>query len=106
MFNQLAEFYNAYSHWIDSGAPEREPFSRSVGLCGSVCLYLKSKGCNFREREIALFLMRKQFMKAGLNLDYPFNNQDNSYYVESIDGLIHTNQNRIAWVKKDWQHYV
>lgn len=106
MFNQLAEFYEAYSDWIDAGAPEGEQFSRRVGLCGSVCLYLKSKGLNFREREMALFLMRKQFIKADLNRDYPFNNQDNSYYVESIYGLIHTNKNRIAWVKKDWQHYV
>lgn len=106
MFNQLAEFYKAYSEWIDAGAPESEPFSRRVGLCGSACLHLKSKGCNFHEREVALLLMRKQFIKAGLNRDYPFNNQDNSYYVESINGLIHTNKNRIAWVKREWQHYV
>lgn len=106
MFNQLAEFYEAYSDWIDDGAPEGEPFSRRVGLCGSVCLYLKSKGCNFREREVALLLMRKQFIKAGLSRDYPFNNADNSYYLESIDGAIHTNKNRMAWVKREWQHYV
>lgn len=106
MLNKLSEFYRAYSDWIDDGAPEGEPFSGRVGLCGSVCLYLKSKGCNFREREMALFLMRKQFIKANLNRDYPFNNRDNSYYMESIDGLIHTNKNRVAWVKGEWQHYV
>ncbi len=106
MFNQLSEFYKAYSDWIDAGAPESEPFSRMVGLCGCVCLYLRSKDCNSHVRESVLLLMRKQFIKAGLDLDYPFNNQDNSYYVESIDGLIHTNKSRIAWVKKEWQHYV
>ena len=106
MFNKLADFYKAYSDWIDSGAPESEPFSRRVGLCGSLCLYLTSKSCNFRVRDMALQLMKSQFIKAGLSRDYPFNNAENSYYLESINGTIHTNKNRIAWVKKEWQHYV
>ena len=41
-----------------------------------------------------------------LSRDYPFNNQDNSYYLECINGTIHTNKNRVAWVKREWQHYV
>ena len=41
-----------------------------------------------------------------LSRDYPFNNQDNSYYFECINGTIHTNKNRIAWVKSEYQHYV
>lgn len=106
MFNQLAEFYKAYSDWIDAAAPESEPFSRRVGLCASLCLHLKGKGCNPREREVALQLMKSQFIKAGLSSDYPFNNADNSYCLESINGTIHTNKNRIAWVKKEWQNYV
>lgn len=106
MFNQLSDFYKAYSDWIDDGATECEPFSRRVGLCASLCLYLKWKDCNQREREVALQLMKSQFIKAGLSRDYPFNSAENSYYVESINGTIHTNKNRIAWVKKEWQHYV
>lgn len=70
MFNKLAEFYKAYSDWIDAGAQEGDPFSRRVGLCASLCLYLKGKGCNPREREVALFLMKSQFTKAGLSRDY------------------------------------
>lgn len=106
MFNQLAEFYEAYSDWIDAGAPEGEPFSRRIGLCGSLCLYLTSKGCICPVRDMALQLMKSQFIKAGLSRDYPFNNADNSYYMESINGTIHTNKNRVAWVKKEWQYYV
>ena len=106
MFNQLSDFYKAYSDWIDAGAPEGEPFSRRVGLCASMCLHLKWKGCNPREREVALFLMKSQFIKAGLSRDYPFNNAENSYYEEGINGTMHTNSDRIAWVKKEWQHYV
>lgn len=106
MFNQLAEFYKAYSDWVDAGAPESEPFSRRVGLCGSLCSYLASKGCKFHVRGMTLQLMKSQFIKAGLNRDYPFNSQENSYYVECIDGLIYTNKNRIQWVKKEWKHYV
>ena len=106
MLNQLAEFYEAYSDWIDAGAPESEPFSRRVGICGSLCLYLTNKGCRFPERDMALQSMKSQFIKAGLNRDYPFNNAENSYYVECVNGTIHTNKNRIAWVKREWQHYV
>lgn len=106
MFNQLAEFYEAYSDWIDAGAPESEPFSRRVGLCGSLLLHLKSKGCRFPVRDMALQLMKSQFIKAGLSRDYPFNNADNSYCLESINGEIHTNKNRVAWVKGEWRRYV
>lgn len=106
MFDKLADFYKAYSDWIDAGAPESEPFSRRVGLCGSLCLYLASKGCRSPVRYMTLQLMKSQFIKAGISRDYPFNNAENSYYVESIEGTIHTNKNRIAWVKKEWQHYV
>lgn len=58
MFNQLADFYKAYSYWIDAGTPEGEPFSRRVGLCGSLCSYLTSKGCKFPVRDMALQLMK------------------------------------------------
>lgn len=106
MFNQLAEFYKAYSDWVDYGAPEGEPFSRRIGLCGSLCLYLTSKCCICQVRDMALRLMKSQFIKAGLSRDYPFNNADNSYRMESINGTIHTNKNRVAWVRGEWQHYV
>lgn len=106
MFDKLAEFYKAYSDWIDAGVPEGEPFSRRSGLCGSLCSYLKSRDCKFPERDMALQLMKSQFIKAGLSRDYQFNNADNSYCLESINGEIHTNKNRVAWVKGEWQHYV
>lgn len=41
-----------------------------------------------------------------LSRDYPFNNAEKSYYVECLNGTIHTNNERIAWVKKEWKHYV
>lgn len=106
MFNQLSEFYKAYSDWIDSGAPEGKTFSRHVGLCGSIFLYLAMKWYPIKDRKITLEMMRAQFVKAGLDSEYPFNNQENSYRMESINGLIHTNTNRIQWVRKEWKHYV
>ncbi|EGI5777923.1 hypothetical protein UA63_004850 [Salmonella enterica subsp. enterica serovar 4,5:i:-] len=77
MFNKLADFYKAYSDWVDYGAPEGEPFSSSIGLCGSLCLYITSKGCVCPVRDMALQLMKSQFIKAGLSRDYPFNNANN-----------------------------
>lgn len=106
MFNQLSEFYKAYSDWIDAGAPESEPFSRRSGLCGSIFLYAAMNGYPVSERSALLLVMRVQFIKAGLNRDYPFNSQEKPYLVESARGLIHTNSDRIAWVRKEWKHYV
>ena len=106
MFDKLAEFYNAYSDWIDAGAPEGKPFNRNCGICVSLTLHLKAMGLTPKEREQARKLMRSQFIKAGLNGDYPFNSQEKPYLSESARGLIHTNIARIAWVKKEWQHYV
>lgn len=106
MFNQLTEFYKAYSDWIDAGAPDGKPFSRNCGICVSLTLHLKAMGLTPKEMEQARKLMRSQFIKAGLNGYYPFNNRELSYLTESARGLIHTNKNRIAWVKKEWQHYV
>ena len=106
MFNQLSEFYKAYSDWIDSGAPEGEPFSRRGGLCGSIFLYAAMNGYPVSERSALLLVMRVQFIKAGLDRNYPFNNKDNPYDEETINGLIHTNNERVTWVKKEWQHYV
>lgn len=103
---QLVDFYHAYSDWVAAGATEGKQFSRHVGLCGSIFLYLAMKGCPIKDRKITLEMMRAQFVKARLDSEYPFNNQENSYRMESINGLIHTNRNRIAWVKKEWQHYV
>lgn len=105
MFNQLADFYKAYSDWIDAGATEGKPFSRHVGLCGSIFLYLAMKGYPIKDRKITLEMMRTQFVNACLDREYPFNNQKNSYRMESINGLIHTNKSRVAWVKMEWQHY-
>ena len=96
MFNELTDFYKAYSDWIDAGAQESETFSRRVWLCGSLCLYLTSKGCRLPVMDMTLQLMKSQFIKAGLSRDYQFNNSDNSYCLESINGEIHTNKNRIA----------
>ena len=104
--DKLADFYKAYSDWIDDGAPEGKPFSRNCGICVSLTLHLKDIGLTPKEREQARKLMRSQFIKAGLNGDYQFNNRELPYLTESAKGMIHTNKNRIAWVKREWQHYV
>lgn len=106
MFDKLADFYKAYSDWIDFGAPEGKLFSRNCGICVSLTFHLKAMGLTPKERELARHLMRSQFIKAGLNRDYPFNSQEKPYLVESARGLIHTNSDRIAWVRKEWKHYV
>ena len=50
--------------------------------------------------------MKPQFCRAGLSTLYPFNTGRDDYGNEISKGEAHLNNNRIMWVKKEWQHYV
>lgn len=102
----LTEFYKAYLAWIESGAPDRSPFSRATGLCANLERFCGSKG--LRYPEIALLLVEQGglFKKAGLSEDYPFDNNDNpedlpfyTYEIASDKREHHLNEARLNWVK-------
>lgn len=97
------EFYEAYVDWIDSGAHEDCPFTR---YNGSLVRYGHQAGWNFTQRNHAAAAMRAQFDRAGLNLQYPFNTGKDDYGNEIRVGEAHLNNARIAWVNKEWLHYV
>lgn len=86
----LRDFYIAYAAWLDAGAPDRDPFERSKGLCYSLDHW---SHYNFDLSEE----MQQQFTDAGLCWEYPFDHGHRAYFD---DDKKHLNPARVAWVRK------
>ncbi len=93
---KLTEFYNAYNNWLNAGAPNYEPFSRTAGLCYGIMTFSDE---NCKVARILKSEMRKQFDAADLDNCTPFNNDENYYADESDDRSMHLNPKRIEWVR-------
>lgn len=102
MSELLKAFYLAYAAWLDDGAPQMDTvFDRCAGLCSNLSWFAGSKSTNFKVTHVAEDQLRSQFMQEGLDVDYPFNDQEHSsdYWVESNSKTHHRNPKRIAWVR-------
>ena len=106
MCEELKDFYKSYSDWVHCGAIENHPFTRHSGLCASLIRYGHQQGWNFNQRNKQAAAMRAQFDRAGLSMQYPFNTGKDDYDSEVRFGEAHLNNDRIMWVRKEWQHYV
>lgn len=91
--NELTKFYQAYSDWLDAGAPHRQPFWRNFGLCSSIN---DVKNLNV-SAHVLMDEMSTQFIFAGLNRVHPFGQR--IYMEEKAANEMHLNPRRIAWVK-------
>lgn len=91
MSKELREFYLAYKAWLDAGAPEKMPFSRSVGLCANLCH--TTKGMK-REQENALHdELQASFSVRSM---FPFGMED--YYHRKNCATMYLCPKRIEWV--------
>lgn len=94
---ELTEFYRSYAIWLEEGAPQWEPFSRTEGLCWSV-LYFATH-CGYRS-EALLHELREQFEAAGLSQGYPFDEGGMAHSKARTNATMHTNPKRIQWVRE------
>jgi hypothetical protein len=83
----LHDFYIQYLKWAEDGA-RNSYFKRTVGLCSNVAHHA-GRG--------ALNLMKAQFVNAGLHPEFPFNDDEDSYFDDY--GNHHLNQRRMDWVR-------
>lgn len=102
----LTEFYKAYLAWIESGAPDRFPFSRGTGLCANLERFCGSKGLKYSEINSLLDEQFNLFANAGLSECYPFDDDDNegdqpgyTYEIAANKREQHLNAARLNWVK-------
>lgn len=97
----LIDFYKDYLGWINRGAPDREPYSRRIGLCTNLIYFANNFKEVDEEGELALKLfteLRWQFRAAGLSDTYPFIDRDD-FIKEGREEIAHLNETRILWVK-------
>jgi hypothetical protein len=87
----LKDFYQAYAAWIEAGAPNGSPFSRSAGLCYNLQLFTE-------DYSALLYEMSSQFKSEGLDKHYPFNIGEEDYQYSSKKRNQYLNSRRIEWV--------
>lgn len=93
----LKTFLQAWLDWVESGAPDNEPFSRGMGLCGNIRYSGFTAGLDHRD-ECHGELKQRLYLDS-LDEYYPFNT--NSSYDEDSENCRHyLNQARIQWVRE------
>jgi hypothetical protein len=97
--DKLTEFYKVYLVWLQSGAPEYEgTFRRGTGLCYAIEQYCLS---DYELANRLLEEMKDQFKRAGLHVNFPFNNGNSElYFKETTAFCVHRNMKRYTWVKE------
>jgi hypothetical protein len=106
MVNQSVEltgFYRMYRAWLNMGAPPSRIFQRSNGLCIALAGYTEQLGMRSANHEVLSNEMDTQFIIAGLNPNFPFNEKlpdgGNTYWCERETRTMHLNPKRIKWVE-------
>lgn len=101
MGETLKKFLSEWLEWAEAGAPLHEAFDEHYGLCANLgywitenCLTLTEEEADTAEEEFALL----QAAEFGDECLYPFGRTE--YLVASDRGTQHTNEKRLAWVRK------
>jgi hypothetical protein len=107
MSQLLREFLSAYAAWVDAGAVQDKPFSRSVGLCSNFEEWLViERSFSWAHTEDEIDVLKALFESEGLDRWYPFGGE-NLYQVDLENDTQHLNDSRLAWVRsKVAQHEV
>ncbi len=87
----LSAFLASWLVWAENGAPDYEPYNRSVGLCSNSRRHSHAAG---RELEDEL---EDDFPD---DTSTPFNDDDNPYWDETASRGHHLNPRRLAWVRR------
>ena len=93
---QLDKFYQEFQAWIDSGFSNSTIFTPIYGLCGNALRWARAH--NLAHIEF-LNSLKEQFLDAGLDYEYPFNEDYADYDHESWSDSLYTNEKRLKWVK-------
>lgn len=91
---ELTEYYQVLYGWLDSGAPEGEPFSHKRGIVQNMADVLGDTPVTESIRDE----MQLQFLHAGRNVLFPFNTNDAERILELETGTVYSNEQRLQWV--------
>lgn len=93
----LKQFYLEMYHWITHKECKYQ-FSPTIGLCCNLRKYMYSNDIKHGKRASLLNMLESQFISAGLDENFPFNNGNRGQYDN--EHLKYENQHRIDWIKK------
>ncbi len=97
----IKQFLREYLTWVEHGAAVGNPkFDRCYGLCVNMILFSCAKGLSHEERVKLGNDLKDMFIADGLSSIIPFNDNISEYNKESLAGLCHLNELRIAWARK------
>jgi hypothetical protein len=95
----VEDFIYAYKDWLDAGAPQDQPFSRSDDLEQNLRMEMNKvmKGNPFVEE--CCTTLRNFYKSTGLNDPYfPFNSNSLEWMDEVINDKYHLNKRMITWI--------
>ena len=94
----LTQFYRAYWDWSQAGQPDDNPqgFQNDCGLCYNAQLF---GGPEVAVRRMLVEELTAQFEQAGLDHDYPFDAEGDSYDHCAENRTMHQNPARMQWVQ-------
>jgi hypothetical protein len=103
-------FLQSWINWIDSGAIEGEPYSRSDALCIATFTYCRkvnggSIWTGEAKYDVIYNDLKIAFIADGLNERHPFyddvseTGSSGSYRREEAEAIMHLNERRLAWVR-------
>jgi hypothetical protein len=96
----LQDFYQSYMENIEAPQKNIKIYTRicRYGLCFNLSLFLATLYLSVEEEASVFNLLRYDFIKAGLDMSYPFGGKDR-YMAETARGMANTNECRIAFVR-------
>lgn len=96
----LQDFYQSYMENIKAPEKNIKTYTRicRYGLCFNLSLFLTRHWLSVEEEASVFNLLHYDFIKAGLDMNYPFGGKDR-YMAETDRGMAHTNECRIAFVR-------
>lgn len=83
-----------YQWWLKS-----DSITTSSGLCTNLAIYTNHKQTPDHEYRRVESEMKDQFMQAGLDLSFPFNEDQEDYFMESHLSSCPYNPHRVQWVQ-------
>lgn len=91
----LTAFYRAYLSWAE-GEPSKYGFRNLTGMCANVNRFLSVEDPTAEILEE----MEDQFVDAGLDVSYPFNNGNTRDYKDEMrNSKATSNIQRMKWVR-------
>ena len=89
---ELRDFLQSWLDWVEAGAPDKQPYRRTLGLCTNTGYY-KTDGNQYNNDD-ELYEELSKFFDCG----HPFGLKE--YFQCKKDRSMHLDHNRIAWVKE------